>query len=97
MGIEPTFSAWEADVLPLNYTRYPHDLAHRQKYATKISVRNRQAAIVTDTRGGDRRPQEYSVEHNVRCRIPVASGMRYAGFRIRNLAGLPLIVLFFKR
>ena len=21
MGIEPTFSAWEADVLPLNYTR----------------------------------------------------------------------------
>ncbi len=25
MGIEPTFSAWEADVLPLNYTRliYP--------------------------------------------------------------------------
>ncbi len=22
MGIEPTFSAWEADVLPLNYTRY---------------------------------------------------------------------------
>ena len=24
MGIEPTFSAWEADVLPLNYTRMPH-------------------------------------------------------------------------
>ncbi len=23
MGIEPTFSAWEADVLPLNYTRAP--------------------------------------------------------------------------
>lgn len=22
MGIEPTFSAWEADVLPLNYTRF---------------------------------------------------------------------------
>ncbi len=21
MGIEPTYSAWEADVLPLNYTR----------------------------------------------------------------------------
>ncbi len=21
MGVEPTFSAWEADVLPLNYTR----------------------------------------------------------------------------
>ena len=24
MGIEPTFSAWEADVLPLNYTRLNH-------------------------------------------------------------------------
>jgi hypothetical protein len=24
MGIEPTFSAWEADVLPLNYTRNDH-------------------------------------------------------------------------
>jgi hypothetical protein len=23
MGIEPTYSAWEADVLPLNYTRMP--------------------------------------------------------------------------
>ncbi len=26
MGIEPTFSAWEADVLPLNYTRFFHFL-----------------------------------------------------------------------
>ncbi len=23
-GIEPALSAWEADVLPLNYTRRPH-------------------------------------------------------------------------
>ena len=29
MGIEPTFSAWEADVLPLNYTRiYLSDYIH---------------------------------------------------------------------
>ena len=26
MGIEPTFSAWEADVLPLNYTRSAIDV-----------------------------------------------------------------------
>jgi hypothetical protein len=25
MGIEPTLSAWEAEVLPLNYTRAPQD------------------------------------------------------------------------
>ncbi len=25
MGIEPTSSAWEAEVLPLNYTRTPFD------------------------------------------------------------------------
>jgi hypothetical protein len=24
-GIEPAFSAWEADVLPLNYTRVPNE------------------------------------------------------------------------
>ncbi len=24
MGIEPTLSAWEAEVLPLNYTRLPY-------------------------------------------------------------------------
>ncbi len=26
MGIEPTPSAWEAEVLPLNYTRVPIEL-----------------------------------------------------------------------
>ena len=34
-GIEPALSAWEADVLPLNYTRAPRT-AHgrdRQQYA----------------------------------------------------------------
>ena len=25
MGIEPTLAAWEAAVLPLNYTRFGHD------------------------------------------------------------------------
>ncbi len=29
MGIEPTLSAWEAEVLPLNYTR-------RIRYATQL-------------------------------------------------------------
>ena len=32
MGIEPTFSAWEADVLPLNYTRL--------KYVISSAARN---------------------------------------------------------
>ena len=27
MGIEPTLSAWKAEVLPLNYTRNTHTLA----------------------------------------------------------------------
>ncbi len=27
MGIEPTLSAWKAEVLPLNYTRAHHQLA----------------------------------------------------------------------
>ena len=36
MGIEPTFSAWEADVLPLNYTRseiiVPSDFHHALRW-----------------------------------------------------------------
>ncbi len=28
MGIEPTLSAWEAEVLPLNYTRIFEVLSH---------------------------------------------------------------------
>jgi hypothetical protein len=28
MGIEPTLSAWEADVLPLNYTRSANHFSH---------------------------------------------------------------------
>ena len=34
MGIEPTSSAWEAEVLPLNYTRYTdsHQDYHRLAY-----------------------------------------------------------------
>ena len=28
MGIEPTYSAWEADVLPLNYTRRFHFICY---------------------------------------------------------------------
>jgi hypothetical protein len=34
MGIEPTFLAWEANVLPLNYTRLK-----REFYSTPIRVR----------------------------------------------------------
>ena len=29
MGIEPTLVAWEATVLPLNYTRFASDSMHR--------------------------------------------------------------------
>jgi hypothetical protein len=30
MGIEPTYSAWEADVLPLNYTRAAADFTENR-------------------------------------------------------------------
>ena len=33
-GIEPSFSAWEADVLPLNYTRQM--LAFRRFYSQTV-------------------------------------------------------------
>jgi hypothetical protein len=39
VGIEPTFSAWEADVLPLNYTRErARIIADRFKNAIRIYI-----------------------------------------------------------
>ncbi len=42
MGIEPTYSAWEADVLPLNYTRivfnYIYSLLEFQVYVAVIDM-----------------------------------------------------------
>ncbi len=34
MGIEPTLSAWEAEVLPLNYTRI--DLTIDRRYSSPL-------------------------------------------------------------
>ena len=40
MGIEPTLVAWEATVLPLNYTRLgPHSIGHARKTATSPARR----------------------------------------------------------
>jgi hypothetical protein len=40
MGIEPTPSAWKAEVLPLNYTRHdaqrPTRITHRSKVAGSL-------------------------------------------------------------
>ena len=37
MGIEPTYSAWKAEVLPLNYTRAAkRRVAHQYRYKPKI-------------------------------------------------------------
>ncbi len=37
MGIEPTYSAWKAEVLPLNYTRAAkRRFAHQNRYNFKI-------------------------------------------------------------
>ncbi len=42
-GIEPSLSAWEAEVLPLNYTRYTdsHQDYHRLAYFDQASFSSR--------------------------------------------------------
>ena len=47
MGIEPTQSAWKAEVLPLNYTRLPHCNTTIETYLNKI-----QADLVLLSRSG---------------------------------------------
>jgi hypothetical protein len=49
MGIEPTFSAWEADVLPLNYTRMDEPKFYR---ITTASQRRRQGGQGVSLRHG---------------------------------------------
>ena len=47
MGIEPTYSAWEADVLPLNYTRELDAFA--VAYRARIISIPRYRAVARDT------------------------------------------------
>ena len=36
MGIEPTLPAWEAGVLPLNYTRSPHHTKPKEAFVSEL-------------------------------------------------------------
>ena len=39
MGIEPTYPAWKAGVLPLNYTRMPVSYTHLDVYKRQLEER----------------------------------------------------------
>ena len=47
MGIEPTSSAWEAEILPLNYTRYTGSRQdyHRLAYFDQTSFSSRSSIL----------------------------------------------------
>ena len=49
MGIEPTQSAWKAEVLPLNYTRSAHQPAAIKSPEITRPVRSGQPAISSKT------------------------------------------------
>ncbi len=51
MGIEPTSSAWEAEILPLNYTRYTgsHQDYHRLAYFDQTSFSSHSPILVPTT------------------------------------------------
>ncbi len=51
MGIEPTSSAWKAEVLPLNYTRIP---SHREHAGIVGRQRSRATGLPSTTGGGGR-------------------------------------------
>ena len=54
MGIEPTSSAWKAEVLPLNYTRLAHALS------SEISVPENRRLLPSGGGGIYSGPQSYS-------------------------------------
>jgi hypothetical protein len=60
MGIEPTFSAWEADVLPLNYTREGMDrkVARNPSPARFIQADSERSPLVGLERLGPDEPSE---------------------------------------
>ena len=51
MGIEPTSSAWEAEILPLNYTRYTGSRQdyHRLAYFDQTSFSSQSPILVPTT------------------------------------------------
>ena len=55
MGIEPTSSAWKAEVLPLNYTRIPS----RRVYAGNVGRQESRATGFPSKTGGGGRIRTY--------------------------------------
>ena len=55
MGIEPTSSAWKAEVLPLNYTRKSGDLA-KQNPASQPDIGTRPAPLTRHSQTDTHRP-----------------------------------------
>ena len=56
MGIEPTYSAWEADVLPLNYTRVGkgfYDVSCVREAAVKLAGRGNLPSPLAPLPGGE--------------------------------------------
>jgi hypothetical protein len=51
MGIEPTYSAWEADVLPLNYTRVEASFYAIGRLLPKAVQRVKMSLRMQDTKG----------------------------------------------
>ena len=54
MGIEPTLSAWEADVLPLNYTRDGERILAIRRAGGQAAMRSAQTARLTRWLAGAR-------------------------------------------
>ncbi len=52
MGIEPTYSAWKAEVLPLNYTRIPA----KRRFTIKATWLARSQAAAYMVEGGGFEP-----------------------------------------
>ena len=76
MGIEPTLAAWEAAVLPLNYTRDPYRF-----YKSFLMIANRgwPRQCAAGAGASNRRPRSTYASDNFTCRPRTASAASIRG------------------
>lgn len=93
-GIEPALSAWEADVLPLNYTGIARILAAPNPSKLRVASDDRgPRTVTTPTRRPSKSAHERSNETSVTDMLGLSVGRRGAPPRVTGPIGLIVLTL----
>ena len=73
MGIEPTYSAWKAEVLPLNYTRMLSPVPGRPAWSPSPVAKTHTTPLLSGTGGGGRIRTFEGISRQIYSLLPLAA------------------------